>query len=292
MSSCGGKLDLPEKLLICGSGASEAVPALFCTCKLCAQARANGGKDVRSRTAYQLGSQIQIDFGPDIFYQREKLGLHYENMRHLFITHPHKDHFSPLQLTYHTHAEPGPAVLSGNTLTLHGTRQVMAMFHRDLDKDFSKMQLQLDELKPVVDHRELENGMRFTSIPAFHFCPGAVNYIVELPGGFTFFIGTDSGPFQEETWEILKEFHFDLMILDGTAGMLDIRNGGHMTAKEVVAAVEKLRRKGCIDSETQLVTNHFAHCAGMLHEELEKFYRPYGIEPGYDGMLLDLRKKR
>ena len=282
---------LPEELLICGSGASEAVPALFCTCKLCSQARKNGGKDIRSRTAYQLGDQIQIDFGPDIFYQRERLGLHYENMRHLFISHPHKDHFSPLQLTYHFHAEPGAAVLKENkTLTLHGTQQVMMMFFRDLDRDYSKMQLQLDELKPGRDVRILDNGMKFTSIPAFHYCPGAVNFIVEMPDGFTFFIGTDSGPFQEETWQIFSEYHFDLMILDGTAGILDIKNGGHMTAREVASAVDRLRAMGSIDKGTKLVTNHFAHCAGMLHEDLEKFYLPLGIEPGYDGMRLPLRR--
>ena len=27
--------DLPRELLICGSGASEAIPALFCDCELC-----------------------------------------------------------------------------------------------------------------------------------------------------------------------------------------------------------------------------------------------------------------
>ena len=290
MSADRSDLEIPTTLLICGSGASEAVPAIFCTCALCRRARENGGHDIRSRTAYQLGDQIQIDFGPDIIYQRERWGLHYERMRHLFVTHPHKDHFSPLQLTYHVHAPQGPALLEEHSLTLHGTRQVMAMFFRDFDRDFDRMRMRLDELKPGRDLRVLENGMRFTSIPAFHYCPGAVNYIVEMPDGFTFFIGTDSGPFQPETWEILKEFHFDLMILDGTAGMLDIENGGHMTAKQVAAAVERLRAMGCVDPGTRLVVNHFAHCAGMLHEDLQKFYLPLGIEPGYDGMRIPLRR--
>lgn len=39
----------PKELLICGSGASEAVPALFCTCELCREAWKRGGKEIRSR---------------------------------------------------------------------------------------------------------------------------------------------------------------------------------------------------------------------------------------------------
>ena len=64
------------ELLICGSGASEAVPALFCTCPVCREASKRGGKDRRSRTAYQLGDEIRIDFGPDILLHREKYDLH------------------------------------------------------------------------------------------------------------------------------------------------------------------------------------------------------------------------
>ena len=94
-----------DELLICGSGASEAVPALFCTCDLCKEAWKRGGKDRRSRTAYQLGEEIRIDFGPDIMLHRERYGLHYENLKHLFISHPHRDHFTPIQVNYHIHGE-------------------------------------------------------------------------------------------------------------------------------------------------------------------------------------------
>ena len=282
-------LNLPKELLICGSGASEAVPALFCDCELCRQAWANGGKDIRSRTAYQLGDEIRIDFGPDSLLHRYRFNLHYENMRHLFITHPHKDHFSPLQMNYHVHGPMGPAMLKDHILTLHGTQQVIDQFQSGLAKDFSKMRMALDVLDPVRDTRELENGIRVTGIAANHFCPGALNYIFEMPDGFTFFIGTDTGRFKEETWAILKEFHFDMMILDGTAGLLDI-DGGHCTARQVRDIVARLRDEKIIDEGTSLVTNHFAHCGGMLHKDLEEFYRPLGIEPGYDGMIVKLAR--
>ena len=278
------------ELLICGSGSSEAMPALFCDCEVCRKAWKNGGKDFRTRTAYQLGEEIRIDFGPDAMLHRAKYHLHYENLRHLFITHPHKDHFSPLEMNYHVHGPMGPAMLKDHTLTLHGTKQVLDQFRQGLVKDFSKMRMELDELEPDFGSRTLENGIKFSFLKANHFCEGAINYIIQLPDGFTFFIGTDTGRFKEETWERLKNYRFDLMVLDGTAGLLDI-DGGHMTAKQVLETVARLRKEGIVREDIRLVTNHFAHCGGMLHEDLEKFYLPHGIEPAYDGMILPLGKK-
>ncbi len=280
-------MSIPEKLLICGSGASEAIPALFCTCGLCQEAWRRGGKDFRSRTAYQLGEEIRIDFGPDILLHRERYHLHYEKMKHLFISHPHRDHFTPIQLNYHVHKEMGPALLADHTLTLHGTREVIAQFQDNLTPDFTQMRMLLDELEPESGSRTLENGIRFSYLWANHFCEGALNFIIEFPDGFTFFIGTDSGRFLEKTWAVLSRYRFDLMILDGTAGVLDI-DGGHMTAKQVVDTVGRLRKEKIITDSTRLITNHFAHCAGMLHTDLEKFYTPYGIEPAYDGMEIPL----
>lgn len=183
------------------------------------------------------------------------------------------------------------AILKDHTLTLHGTQSVMDKFHENLLKDFSKMRMVLDELDPVRDHRVWENGIQVTSMAANHDCPGAVNYIFTMPDGFTFFIETDSGVFGEETWAISREFHFDLIVLDGTAGKPD-SVGSHHTAKQVAEAVKRFRDEKIIDSGTRLVTNHFAHCGGMLHTNLEAFYHPLGIEVEYDGMVIKLASNK
>ncbi len=283
-------MDIPNELLICGSGASEAIPAIFCTCDICQEAWKRGGKDRRSRTAYQLGEEIRIDFGPDMMLHRERFNLHYEKMRHLFISHPHRDHFTPIQVSYHVHKDPGPAILADGTLTLHGTKEVIDQFHAANTADFSQMRMVLDELEPDCGTRTLENGIRFSFIEAYHFCAGALNYIVEMPDGFTFFIGTDSGLFRDYTWERLAKWKFDMMIIDGTAGALDILDGGHLTAKQVLYTVDRLRKDGIAKPDCRFITNHFAHCGGMLHEDLEKFYQPHGIEPAFDGMTVALTK--
>ncbi len=82
------------KFQICGSGASEGIPALFCPCEICRNARIRGGKEMRSRTAYQIGESVRIDFGPDLLMQQNVLGLRLDRLEHLFMTHSHKDHFT------------------------------------------------------------------------------------------------------------------------------------------------------------------------------------------------------
>ncbi|MBR4664874.1 MAG: hypothetical protein IKO93_13460 [Lentisphaeria bacterium] len=275
------------ELLICGSGSSEAVPALFCTCEVCQQAWKNGGRDIRSRTAYQLGEEIRIDFGPDLMLHRFLYNLHYEKLKHLFITHPHRDHFQPVQLNYHLHGEIGPAILQEQPLTLYGTAQVMKQFHENLTSDFSKMRMILDELDPIRDLRILENGIRVTSIQAKH-CPGAVHYIFEIPHSGTLLIGTDSAGFSEATWRILSEFRFDIVILDGTAGLLEIENGSHMNARQAVETAQRMRKEGMVSPNCRFFTNHFAHCGKMLHKDLVHYYAPYDITPAYDGLRIEL----
>ena len=83
-----------------GTAAAEGWPALFCTCDACLQARARGGKEVRSRAAYMLGDRVRVDFGPDSYLHQQKYGLAYEKLEHLLVTHSHDDHWFPKDLAY------------------------------------------------------------------------------------------------------------------------------------------------------------------------------------------------
>jgi len=275
-------------LLVCGSGSSEAIPALFCACRYCEEAWRRGGKDRRSRTAYMLGEEIKIDFGPDVLYHREKYNLRFDLLRHIFITHPHKDHFAPVQLLYHYYRteEPGDAVLD---LTLHGSAEVLEQMRTAPTLLPESFKLKMDE---VFCHRPIvlqQSGIVFNAIPANHKCPGAVNYIIQLPNNFTIFIGTDSALFLPETWEALAQYRFDLMILDATAGKLVIQGGSHMNAEQALQTVQKIRAQGMAKENCRFLVNHFAHCGKMLHEDLESFFLPHGIEPAFDGMLIPLQ---
>jgi phosphoribosyl 1,2-cyclic phosphate phosphodiesterase len=82
------------RLTILGSAAAEGVPALFCDCPTCHEARRRGGRDLRRRTTY-LWEDVLVDLGPDLLSQTLAFGLDLAPLRHALITHTHGDHFLP-----------------------------------------------------------------------------------------------------------------------------------------------------------------------------------------------------
>ena len=55
------------KLTFYGTGASEGVPAVFCECESCVQARKLGGRNLRTRTSARVDDHVLIDFSVDSF---------------------------------------------------------------------------------------------------------------------------------------------------------------------------------------------------------------------------------
>lgn len=279
-----------KKVTILGSAAAEGIPAMFCNCRVCVEAWKNGGKDVRMRTAYKLNEHVRVDFGPDTLAQEFKYQLHSENLRHLFITHSHEDHFYPWLLNYRM---PGFSVVpEGNLLNIYGNPGVMDAMNVHFAKhrcDYRKFRLNpvlITAFEPV----ELpEEDMTFYPMYANHMpTEKPMIYAIRYENKWVL-IANDTGVFPEEDWKFLEEkkFRFDLVISDCTGGLLDYRDG-HMSGKFVLETKRRLEALGCIDGKTRYVINHFSHNGRATHAELEAHYNPYGIEVGFDGMELKL----
>lgn len=81
------------KLQLNGTGASEAFPSLFCTCKYCTEARELGGKNLRRRTSSCIDEKILIDFSADTYALSTQAHVDLSKIHHLIVTHSHADHF-------------------------------------------------------------------------------------------------------------------------------------------------------------------------------------------------------
>ena len=68
---------------------------IFCDCRVCREAAAHVGPEVRGHTSYNFGGVLQIDFGPNALqaFQRHREALN--AIRHVLFSHAHVDHFSP-----------------------------------------------------------------------------------------------------------------------------------------------------------------------------------------------------
>jgi phosphoribosyl 1,2-cyclic phosphate phosphodiesterase len=82
------------KITILGSGTSQGVPVIACSCDVC---KSSDSKDNRTRSSIMIeleGENYVIDTGPDFRQQmlREKV----QSLRAILFTHEHKDHIAGL----------------------------------------------------------------------------------------------------------------------------------------------------------------------------------------------------
>ena len=270
-------------LTILGSAASEGWPALFCTCEPCREARRLGGKDIRRRTSYRLGEQIQIDWGPDTYAACVAHGLDMSTLTDLVITHAHGDHFTPGELWYRR--EGFSQVPEDHVLTVRGSRPVEIALRMTCPEDV-EYRLAFQLLTPYQDAM-LPGGVTLMPFPAAH-AEGldALNFILRV-GGRLLLIANDTGWWAEEVWEFLGGYQFDVVVMDCTYGQRQAR-GGHLGAPDVVEARQELLARGSLQDQCRFIANHFSHNGGWLHAELEGFFAPHGIEVGFDGMVVEL----
>jgi phosphoribosyl 1,2-cyclic phosphate phosphodiesterase len=271
-------------MLICGTAATNAAPALFCICEQCRRARKRGGKDIRSRTAYMFGETVRIDFGPDSNLHHHRYGLQFERLRHLLITHTHNDHWSPVDLS---HRRENRSVVDVNQpLNVYGNAHVDQKFGLINSPDWAKYRCVfhlLEAWKPI----DLGEGLRATPVLARHAAPEmAVNFLVEH-GGRSVLIAHDTGWYPDATWEFLSGRKINTVLLDCTGGVKPYKTE-HLGNETLLQCRDELAKRGGLAADARVIATHFSHDCGMLHDELEAYFAPHGVTVAYDGMMVTL----
>lgn len=271
------------EILFCGTAAAEAWPALFCTCRACQAARELGGKDLRSRAAYMLGERVRVDFGPDSNLHQQKYGLAYEDLDHLIVTHSHDDHWFPTDIAYR---RKGFSVAPERPLHVWGNAKVEQKFVAANGDDWSKFHIEYHRIRPWSSIA-LSDGLAATPVLAAHDrSEECVNYRLERRGRSAL-LGHDTGWYDPPTWEFLSGKPLDVLVLDCTYGAED-NDRGHLGCPAVVRARDEMAKRGALAQDARVIATHFSHNGGWLHEELERFFAPHGIEVGWDGLRVEL----
>ncbi len=287
------------KVTILGSGAAEAIPAFFCDCRVCRNAREKGGKEIRFRTSYNFGGVLQIDYGPDIlqaFVKHPELN----EMKHLLVTHAHGDHLSPQEFWFRGRGFCTKPFGDGRPLGVHGSAASIARAvgyeanptpqGPEPDSEHAEYMRLAPHVVKAGDVFTLDDiGAEVRAFQANH-APNinALVYIVTM-GGRTVLFFNDSGYPTEKTREMLKALngglHIDLAIYDNTGAFQGWRDG-HMGAQAVLDTIAFFRECGLSDDRTTNVVNHFSHNGGATHEELCEFWSKHGVLVGYDDMIV------
>lgn len=271
-----------NQFLICGSGAGEGMPSPFCPCRVCAYARKHGGRNIRTRSGYQLGETIRFDWSPDAAAQAEKFSLDYSKLEHLFITHSHSDHFYPGDFWTRD-----PAVSQGEIPTLHlySNKAVQDLLFQEIgEKNSCRIVFHL--LRPFEPVKTNETTV--TPLLADHVpMEQAFLFLVEHHGK-RLLIGHDSRKYPNSTMAYLKGKYCDFLLPDATMG-ISRGQGGHMGLPDTIELFEQLSAMGSADDSTVVYPTHFSPNYGSLHLEFQKFLAPYSnFSPAYDGLILQL----
>jgi phosphoribosyl 1,2-cyclic phosphate phosphodiesterase len=276
------------KLVYLGTGAAEGIPAVFCSCAVCAEARRRGGKDIRTRSQALLDGTILFDFPPDSYAHYLSSGFDsfdLPSIKRLFITHSHMDHFYPeeLQLRRPVFVASTPV----ETLRIYGNRAVERELLRLQEKERAVPRNEFRYAKPFEPLEAA--GYRITPLPALHDRNEECLFYAVEGGASSLLYAHDTGIFPGAVWDYFAQTkpRFNLVSLDCTC-MIHRDGGNHMGIPDCVEVRERLISLGAADKTTVFALNHFSHNGGLNHAELCGAAEKEGFITAFDGMEIEV----
>lgn len=274
-----------------GTAAAEGIPAIFCNCKTCTEARKRGGKNIRTRSQALIDDKILIDFNADTYMHTLNNGIDLANIRYCLITHTHEDH---LYINEIYNRFPGYSDV-GRTKPLRfygseGTAKLINGYINSISMNIEGI-VESKDLKlfePVI----IGENYRVTALPAIHdACSFPVIYIIENSEGKSMLYAHDTNFFSNDVWEYLADskIKFNFVSLDCTEANTPKMNYiGHMNLNSNIRTKDRLKEIMCADENTVFCLNHFSHNGiDVLYEEFSEIVKKYGFLTSYDGMSND-----
>ncbi|MBK5279403.1 MAG: MBL fold metallo-hydrolase, partial [Bacteroidia bacterium] len=247
-----------------GTGTSQGVPVIGCTCKVC---QSGNPKDNRLRTSILIeekGETFVIDTGPD--FRQQMLREDIKRLDAVIFTHSHKDHIAGLDdVRAYNYIQKVPMPIYG-TKALH--KQLKSEFYYAFsgEKYPGIPQLNLIEIN---EEPFTTQGVTFTPLPVLHLRMPVLGFRV---GDFSYI--TDSNQIPDSTLEKLKGTR--VLVLNS------LQREKHVSHFNLTEAVAMARKIGA--SKTYFT--HISHKLGT-HRKVEKEL-PESIALGFDGLTIEL----
>ena len=250
-----------------GTGASAGVPAFFCDCPACEEAR----RDPRARRG-ECGVMITgetrtvIDTPPST-----SANFNREGVRHiddLVLTHWHYDHVGGLgELEYMVQlVTKAPIATYASPYTLES-----------IGREFNYMMYCL-AAAPIEPFDEFTiDGVRYTALPVQH-APGTYGYLIET-GDTTLFYASDTGKLPPETAERVRGV--DILAMDATFWKGNGYPANHHSVQECIE--EGL----ALDADKIFLTHMCMHYSEPVTlAQLEDYLKQYDgrVAPASDGL--------
>lgn len=276
------------KIQILGSGGGEGYPALFCNCKNCTAARRAGGKSLRSLSQTLIDGKLLIDLPAATHAHCLAGGFGLGNIGHLLVTHTHSDHYAPQILD--TRGDDFARDMKAEKLHIYGNEEAARKF----EGTFAMFPIRKSIRDNIVLHRvhayEPFHAGEYEITPLkAHHAPEEepFNYIVDDGKSVLLYLVDTGYPFEETLGFLLScGKKYDCVVMDSTMGVNYYE--GHMNFEEDKKLKEYLCGKGVCGEQTKFVITHVTHNHAGLHEEIEEYFKKYGIDVAFDGFVLEV----
>lgn len=267
------------KLTYLGTAAAEGFPAIFCNCRYCNEARALGGKNIRTRSQSLVNDDLLIDFPPDTYSHFLNNGIEGDKIKYLLLTHGHSDHFYTEDMYMRSGA------------FAHDMRsEVLEVFCSR--KTYEKIGNVPENIKfNIIKAFETVKvgSYRITALPARHM-PGGEPLFYIIEGDKTLLYSHDTGYFFDEIFDYIKEnkISFDMISFDCTNIDIPITDdGSHMGFPNIARVIERLKSIDVIKDTTVKYVNHFSHNGNPIQSVLEEKASVLGCGVSFDGCCVE-----
>lgn len=274
------------KIKYFGTAAAEGIPALFCDCKICQNARKVGGKEIKTRSQALVDDKILIDFPADTYMHSLYGGLDLKNIKTLLISHCHADHlyerdfWCRIKGIANNIPEEPLHVYAGE----YGFEQIKKWYDAKMS---NSDRLKIHKVVPFISF--LADGYKITPLEANHDALSSpLIYIIEKDDKKLLY-AHDTGVFPESTWDFLSRLggSFDFISIDCTGMLLKDYRRHHLCLDTDNEVIERLRAMGLVDSSTTVYVNHFSHNGEATHDQLVECAEKYGFGVTYDGLEIE-----
>lgn len=247
------------KVTFLGTGTSQGVPVIGCTCEVC---RSLDFRDKRLRTSILLEVQDQtfiIDTGPD--FRQQMLREQVKRLDAVIFTHAHRDHTAGLDdvRAYN--------FLHQTDMPVYGTPKVLEQIKIEYAYAFASQyypgipRLSLNAIDGEFD----VNGINFRPLPVMHLHMPVLGFRI---GNFSYI--TDAKSIPPETLEKLKGT--ETLVLNALQREQHI---SHFNLSEALEMVETIQPRNTWFT-------HMSHKMG-LHADVEKEL-PDNVALAFDGL--------
>jgi phosphoribosyl 1,2-cyclic phosphate phosphodiesterase len=267
------------KLTFLGTGAPEGNPSPFCDCINCTYVRHHKKKNIRLQSSLLVNDDLLMDFGPDVTRSFNTLGLSMSTVKTVLVTHCHFDHFFVGNLL---HRLPGPQTTPIQYLRIIGPQRIQKLVSEWIVHP-KEQKLHFSFIEPFQHLKQGVYDITTVAITQQDTLAGhGVGYIVS-DGSKTILYAVDTYMFAQKSWDTLKKFVFDVVILDETFGVKNPPHKDHLNIPLFLKTVTRMRESGIVTPKTKIYTQHMSH-HNAPHTLLARAMAKKHIIVPYDGL--------